>query len=135
MVAGLVAVGVAGHSVGMLAAGGDYLADSGAIVLALLAIWLRDRPPTARRPQGYPRATAYAALENRGLLLGCRGRVHPRAAAQRTGHFYGLPVMPAAAVVAAAVMVAGPACPGWRRRPGRRYRLRPGGTSASSPGT
>ncbi len=63
LIAGLVAVGIAGHSVGLLAAGGDYLADSGAIVLALLAllaIWLRDRPPTARRPQGYPRAPAYA---------------------------------------------------------------------------
>jgi cobalt-zinc-cadmium efflux system protein len=49
LIAGLVAVGIAGHSVGLLAAGGDYFADSGAIALALLAIWLRDRPPTARR--------------------------------------------------------------------------------------
>jgi hypothetical protein len=31
LIAGLVAVGIAGHSVGLLAAGGDYLADSGAI--------------------------------------------------------------------------------------------------------
>jgi len=58
LIAGLVAVGIAGHSLGLLAVGGDYLADSGAITLALLAIWFRNRSPTPRRPQGYPRATA-----------------------------------------------------------------------------
>ena len=115
LIAGLVAVGIAGHSVGLLAAGGDYLADSGAIVLALLAllallaIWLRDRPPTARRPQGYPRAPAYAALVNAGLLLVVvvLGFV---AAARRlltgAGQVHGLPVMVTAGV-AAAVMVGG----------------------------
>ena len=69
MIAGLVAVGITAHSLGVLAAGGDYLADSGAILLALSAIWLTQRPPSARRPNGYPHATAYAALIN-GTLLG-----------------------------------------------------------------
>jgi cobalt-zinc-cadmium efflux system protein len=109
LIAGLVAVGIAGHSVGLLAAGGDYLADSGAIVLALLAIWLRDRPPTARRPDGYPRATAYAALMNAALLLVVVVLVFIAASRRLltgTGHVHGLPVM-LAATVAAAVMVAG----------------------------
>lgn len=109
LIGGLVAVGIAGHSVGLLAAGGDYLADSGAIVLALLAIWLQNRPATIRRPRGYPRATAYAALVNAGLLLVVVVLVFI-AAAQRlltgTGHVQGLPVMLAAGV-AAIVMVAG----------------------------
>lgn len=109
LIAGLVVVGITGHSIGLLAAGGDYLADSGAIVLALLAIWLRDRPPTARRPQGYLRATAYAALVNAGLLLVVVVLVFIAAARRLltgTGHVHGLPVMLAAGV-AACVMVAG----------------------------
>jgi cobalt-zinc-cadmium efflux system protein len=109
LIAGLVAVGIAGHSVGLLAAGGDYLADSGAIALALLAIWLRGRPPTARRPQGYLRAPAYAALVNAGLLLVVVALVCVAAARRLltgTGHVHGLPVMLAAAG-AAMVMVAG----------------------------
>jgi cobalt-zinc-cadmium efflux system protein len=57
------------HSLGVLAAAGDYLADAGAVVIALLALWLSRRPPTARRPGGYPRATTWAALVN-VLLLG-----------------------------------------------------------------
>ena len=109
LIGGLVAVGIAGHSVGLLAAGGDYLADSGAIVLALLAIWLQNRPATIRRPQGYPRATAYAALVNAGLLLVVVVLVFIAAARRLltgTGHVHGLPVMLAAGV-AAIVMVAG----------------------------
>src|SRR4051794_24745024 len=68
LIAVLALVGVAAHSLGVLAAGVDYLADSGAIVIALLAIWLGRRPATPRRPHGYPRATAYAALINAVLL-------------------------------------------------------------------
>ena len=109
LIAGLVAVGIVGHSVGLLAAGGDYLADSGAIMLALVAIWLRDRPATARRPQGYPRATAFAALVNAGLLLLVVLLVVVAAAWRLltgAGRVHGLPVM-MAAVVSATVMVAG----------------------------
>ena len=109
LIAGLIAVGMAGHSIGLLAAGGDYLADSGAIALALLAIWLQDRPATARRPHGYPRATAYAAVVNALLLLVVVTSVLV-AAAQRlingTGRVHGLPVM-LASLIAATVMVVG----------------------------
>jgi len=53
----------------MLAAGADYLAHAAAIAVSLLAIWHSNRPPTPTRPQGYPRATAFAALLNGGWLL------------------------------------------------------------------
>ena len=109
LIAGLVVVGIAGHSIGLLAAGGDYLADSGAITLALLAIWLRDRPPTTRRPEGYPRATAYVARVNASLLLVVVVLVFAAAARRLltgVGHVHGVPVL-VAAVVAAAVMVGG----------------------------
>ena len=108
LIVGLAAVGTAGRSVGLLAAAGDYVADAGAVALALLAIWLQDRPATASRPQGYPRATAYAALVNSGLLLVVVVLVF-LAAAHRlltgTGHVNGLPVTLAAGV-AAVVMIA-----------------------------
>ena len=42
-----VAVGMAAHSLAVLAAGADYLADAAAIGVSLLAIWLAARPPTA----------------------------------------------------------------------------------------
>jgi cobalt-zinc-cadmium efflux system protein len=66
LVTGLVLVGISAHSLGVRAEGADYLADAGAIGLSLLAIWLAARPPTPARPEGYPRATAYAALVNGG---------------------------------------------------------------------
>ncbi len=69
LLVGLLAVGLSSHSLGLLAEGADYLADAAAIGLSLLAIRLADRPPTPRRPHGYPRATALAALANGGWLL------------------------------------------------------------------
>jgi len=69
LVVGLVAVGLSAHSLGVLAEGADYLADAAAIGVSLLAIWLSKRPPTPKRPHGYPRATALAALVNAGWLL------------------------------------------------------------------
>jgi cobalt-zinc-cadmium efflux system protein len=68
-IAGLVAVGLTARSLGVLAAGADYLADAAAIAVSLLAIRLSTRPRTPRHPHGYPRATAIAALVNAGWLL------------------------------------------------------------------
>ena len=50
LVAGLVVAGIGAHSVGVLAAGGDYLADAAAIGVSLLAIGLARRAPTRRQP-------------------------------------------------------------------------------------
>jgi cobalt-zinc-cadmium efflux system protein len=69
LVAGLVIVGLRAQSLGVLAAGGDYLADAAAIGVSLFAIWLSRRPPSPRRPAGYPHATNIAALVNGGWLL------------------------------------------------------------------
>lgn len=69
LVTALVIVGLRAHSLGVLAAGGDYVADATAIGLSLVAIWLSNRPPSLGRPGGYPHATNIAALINAGWLL------------------------------------------------------------------
>ena len=63
MIAGLVIVGLSSHSLGVLAAGGDYAADSVAIILGLIAISLRDKK------HGNSRATTYVAAINATFLL------------------------------------------------------------------
>lgn len=62
----LVLVGVRAGSLGLLAAAGDYIADIGAIALALFAIWLKSSHAADGR---YTRAPVYAALVNVVLLL------------------------------------------------------------------
>jgi cobalt-zinc-cadmium efflux system protein len=109
LVAGLVAAGIGAHSLGVLAAGGDYLADAAAIGISLLAIGLARRPPTRRRPGGYPRATAYAALVNVALLLAVVAAVAAGAIGRLVtgpGHVHGLPVLIASGI-AALVMLGG----------------------------
>jgi len=109
LVAGLVAAGIGAHSIGVLAAGGDYLADAAAIGISLLAIGLARRPPTRRRPGGYPRATAYAALVNVTLLLAVVAAVAAGAIGRLVtgiGHVHGLPVLIASGI-AALVMLGG----------------------------
>lgn len=69
LVIALIGVGLTAHSLGVLAAGADYLADASVIAISILAIWVSKRPPTTRRPDGYPRATAIAALITGGWLL------------------------------------------------------------------
>jgi cobalt-zinc-cadmium efflux system protein len=63
-----VGVGSAAHSLGVFAAGADYLAGSAAISVSLLAIYLSHRPPSAKHPHGYPRATLLAAGVNAHLV-------------------------------------------------------------------
>ena len=69
LVAALIVVGIAAHSLAVLAEGGDYLLDAAGVGLALFAIWLSER--ARRRPGGrrYPRAGLWAALMNAGWLL------------------------------------------------------------------
>ncbi len=108
LIAGLAVVGITAHSLGVLAAAGDYLADSGAIILALFAIWLGSRPPTGKRPQGYPRATAYAALVN-AILLGVVVVVVLVTAVDHlvagAGQVHGLPVLVISLIAATAMGV------------------------------
>lgn len=109
LIAALVVVGLTAHSIGVLAEGGDYLADAAAICVSLFAIWLSRRPPTSSRPQGYPKATKVAALVNGAWLLVLTVLVVMGALqrlATRVPHVDGLPVLIVSAV-AAVVMVVG----------------------------
>lgn len=69
LVIGLVAVGVAAHSLAVLAEGGDYLLDAAGVVVALLALRLSASRPGHPRQKSYPNATNIAALVNSGWLL------------------------------------------------------------------
>lgn len=60
LVGALVVVGETAHSLGVIAAGGDYLADAAGISVAILAYRLAPR---------YPRMHSIAALLNGGWLL------------------------------------------------------------------
>jgi cobalt-zinc-cadmium efflux system protein len=103
LVTALMITGLAAHSLAVLAAGADYLADAAAIGVSLLAIWL------AARPRGHPNATTLAALVNAGWLLVLNITIavaaiwHLAAGAHRVE---GLPVLVVSAI-AAAVMLAG----------------------------
>jgi cation diffusion facilitator family transporter len=109
LVTALVVVGAAAHSLAVVAAGADYLADAGAIGVSLLAIWVAARPPTAVRPRGYPHATNVAALVNAGWLLALNILIAAAAIARLAGGAHrveGLPVLVISGI-AAAVMLAG----------------------------
>lgn len=109
LVAVLVAVGIGAHSLGVMAEGADYLADAAGIGVALLAIWLSRRPPTVAHPDGFPMATAWAALINAGWLLILAMLVSAAAIARLvsgTPGVHGLPVLIVSAVAALAMVAA-----------------------------
>jgi cobalt-zinc-cadmium efflux system protein len=109
LIAGLVVVGLRARSLGVLAAGVDYLADASAIGVSLLAIWLAGKPPSPRRPGGYPNATNIAAIVNAGWLLVVSIAVVAggvRRLVSGTPQVDGLPVLIASAT-AAVVMLGG----------------------------
>lgn len=68
MIAGLVGVGLSAHSLGVLAAAGDFAADSVALILGLLAVTIRDRDDGSSGIGG-SRATTTVALLNGAALL------------------------------------------------------------------
>lgn len=109
LVTALVIVGLAAHSLAVLAAGVDYLADAAAIGVSLFAIRLASRPPSRARPDGYPNATNIAAVVNAGWLLVLNIAITV-AAIQRlaagTRRVEGLPVLIVSGI-AAGVMLAG----------------------------
>jgi cobalt-zinc-cadmium efflux system protein len=109
LVASLVVVGVRAHSLGVFAEGVDYIADAGAIIVSLLAIRLARVPPSAKWPQGYPKATTIAAFVNAGWMLVLSVAVAASAVRRfsiGTPHVHGLPVLIVSGI-AAVVMVFG----------------------------
>lgn len=57
------------NSLALLADAGHMLSDAGALALSLFAIWIGQRPPTARRTYGYQRTEILAALANGATLV------------------------------------------------------------------
>jgi len=100
MVLALVIVGVISHSLGVLAAGGDYLGDAAGVALALVALRVsRDTPER-------PLARSYPALANATFLLMVTIVVIIEALSRLVGgapHVEGLPVI-IVSVVAGVVM-------------------------------
>jgi cobalt-zinc-cadmium efflux system protein len=99
MVVALVAVGLAAHSLGVLAAGGDYVGDAAGVALSLGAMRMSGRRP---------RATSYAALANATFLLIVTGIVVVdglKRLIAGPGHVDGLPVI-IVSVIAVLVMSA-----------------------------
>jgi cobalt-zinc-cadmium efflux system protein len=106
LVTALVLVGVTAHSLGVLAAGVDYLADAAAIALSLFAIRLARRP---ERSAAHANATHIAALVNACWLLALNVSIAVAATGRLVSGVpavHGLPVLIASAT-AALVMLAG----------------------------
>lgn len=103
MIAGLVIVGLTSHSLGVLAAGGDFAADSTAILLGIIAIQI------AKHSHEHPKATTYVALINALMLLTVTAFVIVEGVhrlTNHTPHIEGLPVL-IVSVVATAFMAVG----------------------------
>jgi cobalt-zinc-cadmium efflux system protein len=103
MIAGLLVVGLTSHSLGVLAAGGDYAADSVAIAPGILAIQV------AKHPHGHPKATTYVALINALVLLTVTALVVYEGIHRITSHspqIHGLPVL-IVSIIATIFMVIG----------------------------
>jgi cobalt-zinc-cadmium efflux system protein len=106
LVTALVIVGVTAHSLGVLAAGVDYLADAAAIAVSLFAIRLARRP---ERSAAHANATDIAALVNAGWLLALNVWIAVAAIRRLVSgvpDVHGLPVLIVSAI-AALVMLAG----------------------------
>jgi cobalt-zinc-cadmium efflux system protein len=95
LIVGLVIVGLNAHSLGVLAAGGDSVADSLAIGLGLFAIYVRERSG------GNSKATTRVAAVNATLLLLITGAVAVegiRRLLAGSPEVHGLPVLIASTV-------------------------------------
>jgi cobalt-zinc-cadmium efflux system protein len=108
MIVGLVTVGFTAHSLGLISAAGDYVADALSIGLSIATVRLSRRAPTARRSFGYGRSTVLAALLNAALVVATCGAVVV-VAIQRlfgvTPHVHGTPVIVVSCVAALAMIV------------------------------
>ncbi len=67
--AGQVVAGIAAGSLGLLADAGHNLTDTGAVLLALVAVRLTRRPATSGRSWGWHRSGVLAAQANAAMLL------------------------------------------------------------------
>jgi cobalt-zinc-cadmium efflux system protein len=108
LVGGLVVVGLAAHSLAVLAAGADYVADAAAIAVSLVAIWLSRRPVVAGRRNRFHRATGWAAGVNGAWLLGLSVLIVVGAVSRLASgvpHVHGLPVLLMSAIAGLTMFV------------------------------
>jgi cobalt-zinc-cadmium efflux system protein len=101
MIAALVAVGLAAHSLGVLASAADYVGDAAGVALSLVALRM------SRHKHGHPRATSYAALVNASFLLLITAAVAVEAVSRLVGgspQVHGLPVL-IVSVIATGAMI------------------------------
>lgn len=106
MIIGLIVVGLAAHSLGLISAAGDYIADALSIGLSITAVRLARRAPTARRSFGYGRSTVLAALVNAALVVATCAAVVVVAIQRLIGvtpHVHGVPVIVMSCVAALAM--------------------------------
>jgi len=102
MIAALVIVGIAAGSLGVIAAGGDYVADSAAIALGILAVSMRERNGENSKAPTYVagiNASALLAVSTFVLVAGMRRLVNG------TSEVHGLPVLIVSAVATAVMLV------------------------------
>ena len=102
MIAALVVVGLVSRSLGVLAAGGDYVADSAAIGLGIFAVQIRARHGEQSK------APTYVAGINAGALLVVSAFVvvaGVRRLVRGTPHVDGLPVLIVASVATVVMLV------------------------------
>lgn len=105
LIAALLIVGLAAHSVGVVAAAGDTAADSVALVLGLIAVTVRDRTAYAWRSLAIP----VVALINGGALLAVAVLIAAESIgrlARGAPEVHGLPVL-IVSTVTMAVLLAG----------------------------
>ena len=101
MITGLVIIGLTSHSLGVLAAGGDFVADSLAIILGIFAVHRRDH-------HGNKLAPTYVALVNGAVLLAVitivlYGSIHRLLTV--SPEVQGLPVLVVSAISAAVMFI------------------------------
>ncbi len=103
MITGLVIIGLSSHSLGVLAAGGDFVADSAAIILGLVAIRI------SQHPRGHPKATSIVALINSVFLFSITLFVVIGAVQRLMGHTPIIEALPVLVVssISALVMIVG----------------------------
>lgn len=107
LVSALVIVGLTAHSIGVLAAGVDYLADAAAIGVSLLAIRLAHRPSSEDSTR-YKNAPEIAALVNAGWLLALNIGVAVAAVKRLLSgsvEVHGLPVLIVSAIAAIVMLI------------------------------
>lgn len=102
MITGLVLVGLRSDSFSVLAAAGDFVADSAAILLGLIAIRI------SKDPRGNPKATSYVAFLNSLVLLTLTIFIIFGSVDRLAGHAQsvkGLPVLIVSAVAAGSMLI------------------------------